>query len=232
MYGFIYVWYDKGEKRYYVGSHAGKENDGYVSSSPWMKKNKARRPSDFRRRIVQRFHGTREELFDLEERWLGLISDEELGKRYYNVRKDVPKTRSGMKSKKHTAETIEKMRKGHVSAWETRRKEGRATLSPDTKKKIGESHRNRVFSEEHRRKLSLSMKGRVGGPMSGRKHSEETRARMSSAQKGRLKKPLPEKQKVSISLAMSSLRWFNDGSKSIRRANHPGDGWKEGRVKK
>ena len=53
-YGFIYVWYDKKHKRYYVGSHWGHEDDGYICSSSWMRKAYRRRPSDFRRRIIAR----------------------------------------------------------------------------------------------------------------------------------------------------------------------------------
>jgi len=29
-YGFVYLWYDKKHKRYYIGCRWGKENDGYI----------------------------------------------------------------------------------------------------------------------------------------------------------------------------------------------------------
>lgn len=29
-YGFIYLWYDRKHKRYYIGAHWGLKNDGYI----------------------------------------------------------------------------------------------------------------------------------------------------------------------------------------------------------
>ena len=37
-YGFVYIWYDRKHKRYYIGCRWGTENDGYICSSSWMKK--------------------------------------------------------------------------------------------------------------------------------------------------------------------------------------------------
>lgn len=86
-YGIVYLWYDRKHKRYYVGSHWGTENDGYVCSSTWMKKAYKRRPEDFKKKILKRVYTTRKELLDEEYKWLSLIKEEELGKKYYNVRK-------------------------------------------------------------------------------------------------------------------------------------------------
>ena len=35
-YGFVYIWYDRKHKRYYIGSHWGSEDDGYICSSTHM----------------------------------------------------------------------------------------------------------------------------------------------------------------------------------------------------
>ena len=32
-YGFVYIWFDRKHKRYYIGCHWGHEDDGYVCSS-------------------------------------------------------------------------------------------------------------------------------------------------------------------------------------------------------
>jgi len=72
-YGFIYVWFDKKYKRYYVGSHWGNENDGYVCSSRMMRQSYNRRPDDFKRRIVKRIYTNRKDLLIEEERWLSMI---------------------------------------------------------------------------------------------------------------------------------------------------------------
>ena len=77
-YGIVYLWYDRKHKRYYVGSHWGTENDGYVCSSTWMKKAYKRRPEDFKKKIIKRVYTTRKELLDEEYKWLSLIKEEEL----------------------------------------------------------------------------------------------------------------------------------------------------------
>ncbi len=86
MEGFVYIWFDKKHKRYYIGCHKGKEDDGYICSSVWMRNSYKRRPHDFKRRIltrVQKVVGNN--LLEEEHRWLSLIKSEELGKRYYNL---------------------------------------------------------------------------------------------------------------------------------------------------
>ena len=84
-YGFVYIWFDKKHKRYYVGAHWGLECDGYVCSSKWMNISYRRRPLDFTRRILSKVYTNRQDLFKKEQEWLNLIKKEELGKRYYNL---------------------------------------------------------------------------------------------------------------------------------------------------
>jgi hypothetical protein len=84
-YGFVYLWFDRKHKRYYVGSHWGTENDGYVCSSIWMRKSHTRRPNDFKRRILKRLTTSRSELLTEEQRWLNMIKPTEKKIRYYNL---------------------------------------------------------------------------------------------------------------------------------------------------
>jgi len=83
-YGFVYIWYDRKHKRYYIGSHWGQEDDGYICSSSWMKRSYMRRPRDFKRKIISRVDD-RSKLIEEEQRWLFFTKKEELGKRYYNL---------------------------------------------------------------------------------------------------------------------------------------------------
>ena len=98
-YGFVYVWFDRKKKRYYVGSHWGTEDDGYVCSSQWMHRARAKRPEDFKRRIVARVY-ERSELQREEHRWLQMMKPHELARfnttakrrettRYYNLVNEV-----------------------------------------------------------------------------------------------------------------------------------------------
>lgn len=84
-YGFVYIWRDQKHKRFYVGSHWGSIDDGYICSSNWMRRSYRRRPDDFRRRILAVVNTSRASLLDEEFKWLSLISEGELGKKYYNL---------------------------------------------------------------------------------------------------------------------------------------------------
>ena len=89
-YGFIYLWYDKKFKRFYVGCHWGTEDDGYICSSSWMKKSYRNRPNDFKRRILRTNIQTRSEMYIHEQYFLSMIKQSEIKPtniypRYYNL---------------------------------------------------------------------------------------------------------------------------------------------------
>lgn len=84
MSGFVYLWYDKKHKKFYVGSHWGKENDGYVCSNDSMRDNYKRRSKDFKRRIIARITTNRNDLLREEYRWLKMIKPYEFKRKYYN----------------------------------------------------------------------------------------------------------------------------------------------------
>ena len=96
-YGFVYIWYDKKNKRYYIGSHWGTEDDGYICSSRMMRQSYKRRPEDFKRRIIKRIYTTRQDLLLEEERWLKMVDPDKTtprnttvesrkNVRYYNIK--------------------------------------------------------------------------------------------------------------------------------------------------
>ncbi len=85
-YGFVYIWYDKKHKRYYIGCRWGDENDGYICSSVWMKRSYLRRPQDFKRKILKRVNTCKVDLLEAEYSYLKLIKSEELGTKYYNLK--------------------------------------------------------------------------------------------------------------------------------------------------
>lgn len=88
-YGFVYIWFDRKHKRYYVGMHWGTEDDGYVCSSTWMMQAYKHRPQDFKRRILKKVYTNRKDLYEAEVKWLSLIDDDELKTKYYNLSKNV-----------------------------------------------------------------------------------------------------------------------------------------------
>jgi len=84
-YGFVYIWYDRKHKRYYIGAHWGTEDDGYICSSKWMKQAYRKRLQDFKRRILARIYTNKKDTFMTEHKWLQMIKKEELKKKYYNI---------------------------------------------------------------------------------------------------------------------------------------------------
>jgi hypothetical protein len=85
MSGFIYIWRDCKDNRYYIGSHWGRPDDGYVCSSRNMRDNYRRRTSDFKRRILSTITTNREDLLAEEQRWIDMIKPKEFGRKYYNI---------------------------------------------------------------------------------------------------------------------------------------------------
>lgn len=84
-YGFVYIWRDKKHNRFYIGSHWGTEDDGYICSSPWMLQAIKHRPNDFKRRILERVYIDRKALLETEYKWLSMIKEDEIKTRYYNL---------------------------------------------------------------------------------------------------------------------------------------------------
>ena len=141
-YGFVYIWYDKKRKMYYLGSHWGTINDGYICSSNRMRDAYRRRPDDFKRRVIQN-NVSRETLLEEEHKWLQRIQDDELGKKYYNLRKhkwghwstDINrsvnvknklignKNRLGKKKSKEECEKISKSLTGKIRTAESKKKQ-------------------------------------------------------------------------------------------------------------
>jgi hypothetical protein len=171
-YGFVYIWYDKKHKRYYVGAHWGTIDDGYVCSSPWMKQAYKHRPEDFKRKILSYVYTNTKDMFEEEYRWLSMMKPEELkGNRYYNTQNyhsshwssDETKSRivkEKATGKKLSAETIEKRQNTRML------------------------NNGYNFSEETKSKMSDSRTG-AKNPFYGKTHSEDTKKKISDINMGK-----------------------------------------------
>lgn len=171
-YGFVYVWRDKKQNRLYIGCHWGAEDDGYLCSSNWMRDSYKRRPEDFKRRIVARVYTNRQDLLAEEHKWLSLIPDEELGKRYYNLNK----RHFGHWSSSDRAGEIRQKISDNVP-------KKRKPLTEEHKAKLSKAHTGKVLSEEHKAKLAATgtwnnIKG--GAWNAGIKHSDEQKKSISN----------------------------------------------------
>lgn len=180
-YGFVYIWYDRKHKRYYVGCHWGTVDDGYICSSSWMNKSFKNRPQDFKRRILKTNIPSRQEMFEEELRYLQMIKPSEIKPtnpkpRYYNLRitlnthwlydpekiKTVGQKISAAKKGKNTGprspEVGAKISAAKKAAAEKRRQLYDGYSQPPEIRKKYALNSKRVQSIEERSKRSESMK--------------------------------------------------------------------------
>lgn len=52
MKGFVYRWYDASNGKFYIGSHKGTPNDGYLGGGVLFRRAYAKRPESFSREII------------------------------------------------------------------------------------------------------------------------------------------------------------------------------------
>lgn len=173
MSGFIYIWYDTKRKKYYIGSHWGTLDDGYICSSIYMRRAFKRRPNDFKRKILEHVITNRNDLYEREDQWLNLIKDKELGTRYYNLSK-VARGNRGTLRKKWTLE----QRAAHSARLKGRK------FSEEHKQKIRKALKGKPKTLEHTTKMkaSLSIKMRGdGNHFFGKTHTPETIQKIKEA---------------------------------------------------
>lgn len=251
-YGFIYLWYDKKRKMYYLGCHWGTEDDGYICSSNRMRDAYRRRPDDFRRKVISRIYTNKNDLLEEEYRWLSNIKNEELGKRYYNLRQHKwghwsTDENKGQSIKEKLSEASKKLHQDSV--YKQKFLEGRKKLPPrskeairktalantgkkrteETKRKISESNKGKVLgplSDEHRKKVSESLQGNKN-PFYGKQHSPELKKQMNVKTSATLKGKRPKNLDMFV-----GTFWWNNGSINKRSSNCPGDDWTKGKIKK
>jgi hypothetical protein len=181
-YGFVYIWFDRKRKMFYVGSHWGSEGDGYICSSNRMRKAYRRRPQDFKRKIIKVVNTNRTDLLEEEYKFLSLIPDADLGKRYYNLTNhknghwsSYPEKAKSLKEK-ISIKTKEAMwrddvrekyldslktRDNRSSEPEVREKRSKSMIGKNTEEwkwkenleKAHESLRGKTLTEEHKQKV-------------------------------------------------------------------------------
>ena len=190
MSGFVYIWFDRLRKMYYIGSHWGMEDDGYICSSNRMRHAYRRRPQDFKRRIITKNFNSKKDLLDEEERFLSMMKKEELGKKYYNLNRQhfgIWHNFSEDKSKTIN-EKISFTLKGRKLPEETKAKMRGKKLSEEAKRNLSEKLAGIKRSEETKEKMRLvnlgkkhsqETKRKISEAKFGRKHSEETRKKFS-----------------------------------------------------
>lgn len=246
--GFVYIWYDRKRKMYYIGCHWGTLDDGYICSSNRMRKSYRRRPKDFKRKILKR-NIERCDLLEEEYRWLSLIKEEELGQKYYNLHchhfghwSNDPSANLTIRQKLseaaknlHNDPTYRKkyetgMKNRPPQTAEQIEKRAKANTgkkrTEETKRRISESNKGEILgplSSEHRRKVSESLRGEKN-PFYGKKHDPELKKQMNMKTSATMKGRPPNNAKW-----MKGTSWWNNGVINRRCKDHPGEEWMKGK---
>lgn len=177
-YGFVYRWTDRGSDRsvgrpgnkakkrkrsvrYYVGSHWGHFDDGYVCSSPSMKAAYRRRPEDFSRRIIAVVTTGKRDLLQREQLELDKIPRSHFGTKAYNVSTKVHKLwwAKGSKLRDSVKARLREAWQNPERREEASRVASARRASPEQKAKMSRSARRRWRDPEERRKQSEVKKG-------------------------------------------------------------------------
>ena len=170
-YGFVYIWYDRKNKKYYVGCHWGYEDDGYICSSNWMRMSYKRRPNDFKRRIIKKVND-RELLFQTESYYLDMIKKNEFGKKYYNLQSHWKHWSEKEQTRLSVSEKISVRTKEAMQNPEVREKylEGLKTRDNrssdiDVREKRRISMIGKNVGKDNSKAVAISAKMRVGVPL-------------------------------------------------------------------
>jgi len=185
--GFIYIWRDSKRNLYYIGSHIGSPDDGYIGSNNRLRCAYKSRPDTFKRKILEHYDSiSHKELRDRENSWLSLIKDHELHRvRYYNEKKfaaggDVISTLPFEKREQHKIKSLKSLRKGWNNWIESVSKEELSRRGKYARSKV-KNHKGGV------------MPGDLN-PFYGKTHSEQTRRLMS--EKAKERKPTRTKEYI------------------------------------
>lgn len=153
-FGFIYIWFDTIKRKFCVGSHYGKIDDGYVTSTGYMMRAYKKRPETFKRKILEYvLTDDKVEIFKQEQKWLDKIKDEELTTKYYNFKKAA----AGGNGKANLGNSkCGGWNKGATKEMLTLRKEGKFKLLCDKPKNVP----LKTWSQESKSRQSELMKRR------------------------------------------------------------------------
>jgi len=236
-YGFIYIWFDRKHKRYYLGRHWGYENDCYICSSTNMRNNYNNRPSDFKRRVIKRIYTNMDDLVIEEQRWLDMITPVECNSKYYNksLSSSTPSTR-GYKHSTETRQKIAAANKGKFVSEETKqklRKANKKQFEDQQQINLRKKKSKDLWSDPEYIEKQNKARSKVGFYKGNTKpHSEKTKQHLRNIKLG--VQVHNEESKKRISEFFSNLIWITNGkdNKRINRLESIPDGYRQGRTRK
>lgn len=240
--GFIYIWRNTGTKKFYIGSHIGTIDDGYVGSGVYFKRAYKKAPHLFKRRIIEFIEGDVNYIVERENYWLQLAS--KCPSKYYNQ----IFTSKGLHPYDYDALTAMKLSKlgrkwftNGQDDWLLYEQDGYArglTLGRTKQPYISHSNTGRMWITNGLDEVTILKDGVIPcGWRCGRSDSAVAKTRMktmSQQSKDKLRvantgsiKSEQAKQKMSDS--KKGRKWYRCEDKTTLSYQHPGPGWVEGR---
>lgn len=219
-YGFIYLWYDRKHKRYYVGCHWGREDDRYICSSSWMMQAYKHRPYDFKRRIIKRIYTSKQDMLIAEQRYLDMIKPEERKIRYYNLNLNWKHWNLTEESRRTTIENITIKTKKAMKDPEIRKRYLKGLKKRDTKSSNPEVRKKRQQTMIKTMAEKFPIGTRHGDRYPHAKHgSEEHLQKLSDASKELWTRPgHREKTGKAISEALTGVSKTGKSAKGVKRS--------------
>ena len=239
-YGFVYIWFDGKYKKYYIGSHWGFEDDGYICSSRMMRQSYNRRPDDFKRRIIKRVYTNRKDLLIEEERWLCMIDPDKTthrnttvesrkNVRYYNIKlgtqnhwwsdedriltigEKISKSKTGKNTGPRDPSVGENISKGQKEKFAKKQEELGYKFSPEHCENISKGQKGKSHTEEWKTENGKRVKEQWNnGTRKGKPHTEEWKANQSLRLKGKKLKSEQVEQLRENNYKAYTITFIND----------------------
>jgi hypothetical protein len=207
---YTYAYLREDRTPYYIGKGIG--------SRAYKKyKNEIKPPKNKSRIILLKKNLLEEEAFKHEIYMIAVLGRKDLGTGILHNRTNGGEGSSGRICSEETKVKIGTAQKGDKNhnygkspSEETRKKLSEAgkdkVFSEETRKKLSQKNKGRTLSEETKRKISQSRKGNVPwnkGKKGLQKHSQETKERMRESHKGK-----KQREEISKKKSESMKRWW------------------------
>jgi len=223
---YTYAYLRENRTPYYIGKGWG--NRAYKKS-----KNEIKLPKDKSRIIFLKQNLTEEEAFKHEKYMIAVFGRKDLGTGILRNKTNGGEGSVGMRMSDEAKQKISKVHKGKTLSKEQKqilekcrvKKHSDESIEKMRKSKIGNKWNvGRKLSEEHKEKIKQGNLNKV--------ISDEIKRKISEAKKGKLQNESQKETIKILSERVRGTKWWNNGQTTKRSIECPGNGWILGRMKK
>lgn len=136
-YGFVYKWVNQRNNKYYIGSHFGSTDDGYIGSGIWFRRAYEKEPENFTRTILEYLLiDDHEQLLNIEQKYLMEVCEVGNKDKCYNISRSAG---GGWQLHGKTQEEIDEVCKKISSTLKNKSPEEKALAIEKARKTISEN---------------------------------------------------------------------------------------------